>query len=289
MKTLILLFFFCGQFLYAQPYILLEDLEKEYIIKQYTLNAKKMYGFDAEVEMYNLYKKNPKILMHQNDILLISILPSIENNIRWEMVSDEDIQSKILPQKDLENIFKKNPNFNQYQLVKKIDGIFYRSLYCLVQYFYVVNHSDILYTTTQNAINIGQKIITYQDVRKVYPDKNRNPMENKGEFLEFKRHIYLSKIEEINNEKAYHFWTLDDWKRGVAWGKGGDYSGYIDLPLTSVEHYNYHRGIDRFVYIKEKGIVAGSYDFYFDEIPLGFKRVVRSDMMWAKELFPEKQ
>lgn len=56
-------------------------------------------------------------------------------------------------------------------------------------------------------------------------------------------HNYLSKEYLIKGNKAYQFWTLDGW-----WYYDG---------------LNEYRGIDRFVYIPEKGIVGGSYDFYF--------------------------
>jgi len=45
---------------------------------------------------------------------------------------------------------------------------------------------------------------------------------------------YLSKEYTITGKKAYQFWAFDE-----------------------------YRGIDRFLYIPDKGIVGGSYDFYF--------------------------
>ncbi|QQQ30075.1 hypothetical protein [Chryseobacterium indoltheticum] len=54
---------------------------------------------------------------------------------------------------------------------------------------------------------------------------------------------YLSKEFFIKKNKAYQFWTFDGW-----W---------------AIDGYNEHRGIDRFLYIPDKGIVGGSYDFYF--------------------------
>src|SRR5690606_24074194 len=57
------------------------------------------------------------------------------------------------------------------------------------------------------------------------------------------QHEYLSRVFDINGEKAYQFWSFTDWR------------GQDNLKL--------HRGIDRFVYMPQKGIVAGSYDFWF--------------------------
>jgi len=65
---------------------------------------------------------------------------------------------------------------------------------------------------------------------------------------------YLSRILEINGEQAYQFWTLTDW--------------------SSPSSYSYNRGVDRFVYMPDKGIVGGSYDFYFlVEFDRGWDRV----------------
>ena len=56
---------------------------------------------------------------------------------------------------------------------------------------------------------------------------------------------------------------------------------------------NAHRGIDRFAYIEGKGIVAGSYDFYFDNTPnpyiydiytINMKIQIGRKLMWAEEL-----
>jgi hypothetical protein len=47
-----------------------------------------------------------------------------------------------------------------------------------------------------------------------------------------------------NNSDGYQFWTFIDWT-------APDSSYYIE------------RGIDRFVYLQGKGIIGGSFDFYF--------------------------
>jgi hypothetical protein len=88
---------------------------------------------------------------------------------------------------------------------------------------------------------------------------------------------YLSKEFSIKGNKAYQFWTFDGW-----W---------------SVDGYNEHRGIDRFLYIPDKGIVGGSFDFYFRLKPknssnehyiasngLLWNNIINEKIMIAKEL-----
>ena len=58
------------------------------------------------------------------------------------------------------------------------------------------------------------------------------------------RKEFLSKSIQIGNHVAYQFWTFTDWH-------------------CKQYEYEVERGIDRFVYIADKGIVGGSFDFYF--------------------------
>src|SRR5690606_39188885 len=58
------------------------------------------------------------------------------------------------------------------------------------------------------------------------------------------RREYLSRKFDYKGYRAYQFWTYMDW-------------------IHPMSLYYYERGIDRFVYIPEKGVVGGSFDFYF--------------------------
>lgn len=255
-------------------FVLLNDFKNRYKPTQYTFSTKKMYGIDKEIKIYNLSMGNGKLLV-------ISILPDLESDTDWEEISFKLIEEKIISIQDVEkNISKENRKkfFNTFEMVKKENNRYYVAKNSLVEMFKVISSDESLNLriSGENIINLSQKIRTYQDVKKAYKSLYNTtdfPMEYAyGSSVTYisdeLKAIYLSEIEQ-DNEKIYHFWTFDDWH--IARG------------------YNYHRGIDRFVYVKEKGIVAGSYDFYFDKTPEDFKRVVRYDVMWAKELFPEKQ
>ncbi|MDR2283821.1 MAG: hypothetical protein LBE37_11455 [Sphingobacterium sp.] len=59
-----------------------------------------------------------------------------------------------------------------------------------------------------------------------------------------------------------------------------------------MDNHEWYRGIDRFVYVPNKGIVGGSYDFYFkDPLPRDYKQVARRNINMAefkKNIYDEK-
>ncbi|SEL99118.1 hypothetical protein SAMN05421740_12113, partial [Parapedobacter koreensis] len=141
----------------------------------------------------------------------------------------------------------------QYSLVKTEDGKYFKSNHCLAEFFYALEHSS-RFNTPYGTLNTGQQPISIREMEKVFDQQDEFPFQ--GSFpLDVRlpwtylnhwwlvQREYLSKVFEINGEQAYQFWTLTDWRNH--------------------DGYNLHRGIDRFVYIPDKGIVGGSYDFYF--------------------------
>ena len=287
MKTKLLIVLFLYSFLgFSQSekrFILLNDIIPRNV-KKYTLDTEKMYGVKTQIELYNLE--------HYLGLFLFSVLPDLETNKNWEEVPYLLIENEILPlEKIQETILNSNQLkiFNKYRLVKKIDNKFFVAKNVLIEKFKIINTETSLKISGSNIINLKDKIMTYSDVRKAYHQiSNKFPME--GDTYEYSwikeefRAIYLSEIKQKDNEKIYLFWTFDDWNKD---SKKQNYGYHKEI--KQIEDYNYHRGIDRFAYIEGKGIVGGSYDFYFDQTEDGFKRVIRYDIMWAKELFPERQ
>lgn len=288
MKLLFYILFFQSFLLFSQTekkYILLDSLQSKYKVEKYTLNTKSLYKVDTEVEVYNVMKGDV--------ILLISILPDIQNNkTKWEKIDWEEINDKIfsfrkiekqileLTQPHLPEHYElKSKDFNTYFLVKREKKGYYKARFCLLEWFYIVDFKPYVnISQTKNCIlNLGQTPITRVNFEYV---------EKKEDFFvpAYLKNIYLSNIEEKDSEKLYRFWTFDGW--------------------NVQDWYNDHRGIDRFAYIPSKGIVGGSYDFYFGfKSPWGGKYAIdikltpeqwkenreQEKIMWAKELFPEKQ
>ncbi|WP_223583020.1 hypothetical protein [Sphingobacterium sp. GVS05A] len=56
-------------------------------------------------------------------------------------------------------------------------------------------------------------------------------------------YLFVKKKLKDNN-LAYQFWTYTNWH-------------------AHAHEYEFDRGIDRFVYLPGKGIIGGSFDFYF--------------------------
>ena len=67
---------------------------------------------------------------------------------------------------------------------------------------------------------------------------------------------FLSAKIAVGNYTAYKFWQFSDWR--VADGT------------------NSRRGIDRFLYIPELGIVGGSFDFWFNALGISSKEIMKN-------------
>lgn len=272
--NVVFIFVFFTQLIYSQFYLPIDELAKQYNIKKYTLSTEKMYDVDGEIEVYNLFQKNYGKTEHIH-LQIFSVFPDIKDGTTWHKVENPDsIRSQTITITDfIRKIYnrKSDKEYNRFQLLKVENGVHYVSKNCLLEYFVIVDYPPYFHLSGKNLVNKGQNITTYNDIRKYFGKRENLPMEtsSNGVWLwDYLASVYLSSVEEIKGEKIYRFWTFEDWsdEKGI----------------------NSHRGIDRFAYIEGKGIVGGSYDFYFDNTTEGFKRVVRNDIMWAKELFPDR-
>lgn len=292
-KIIIILFVFVGILGYSQSkYISLDSLKVAFPFKKYTLNTKDIYPFEKEIEIYNFFLENDKIL-------LVSIMPNMEGKSSWEhtpkpiskseIISTHEVLKDVVEQgKDNVSNAKKKLYFDK--VCQNIKGGNYISRVALVEYFHIKNYQNPL-VCKANCINIAEKKVSIRQMEKAYDKyisrgnpKKPFPMDvRRGDeiFVDDENYLfknYLSKIYKIGEDKAYQFWTFDGW-----W---------------VVDGYNEHRGIDRFVYIPNKGIVGGSYDFYFTFMPpllqgdgslplsdeLLWQNILNEKVMIAKEL-----
>ncbi|MCL1670060.1 hypothetical protein M2T82_18510 [Elizabethkingia ursingii] len=290
MKFIIALFLILSNNIFAQRnnkktyytnYIVLDSLKNiggDNIVNKFTLNTKELYGFDKTVEVYNV--------LYNNAVLLISALPDIKGNENWIKIDINTIKKNILTKSQLrEFIFDRYIDNNskkktlKYGLIKNINGEFYVSYMTLIEYFYIKNYK-FPFVPSYGTIDTNGPIVTIKEMDKSYQEQVPNqgfPLHPKYGDITFAYPIYarnyLSKIYDINGQKAYRFWTLDSWR--------------------AVDIYNINRGIDRFIYIPGKGIVGGSYDFYFTFIPrenspISFEKrwdnIINEKVMIAEEL-----
>lgn len=245
--------------IYSQKYVLLDSLRK-YKLKEYTLNTKDIYNENKTIKIYNVF-------ITKNNILLFSVLPDLENGSfrikenkmpDWEIVNFDQIKDQIFTNDQIKKLsyewsIDNTPERKtlDYKIVKKENGIYYVSKFCLTELFNISNIEFPL-ISSYGVINIMDKLVTIKQMqssfKKQFPDsqfildvREENFLRNMS--ISYSYRNYLSSIIKIKNDTAYKFWTFDGW-----WTQDG---------------YNEHRGIDRFLYIPEKGIVGGSYDFYF--------------------------
>lgn len=300
-KTLVILVIFFTHFIFGQKYILLDSLKTR--TKEYTLKTKKLYGIDKKITMYNVFSNNIIILftvlpqnedkIYKTEVTdynkLASIIGTVKvekqknQDIDWEKIEYDKIKDKIRGVWNIESdmmsewgwdITPEKKTF-EYQLVKKIGKDYYAAKNCLTEVFSIETPKYPI-ITPYGTINITEPKVTIREMldafKKQYP-KDVFPLDiweksqsRGGDGIYVVRN-YLSKEYKVKNEKAYQFWTLDSW-----WTMHGD---------------SHHRGIDRFVYIPGKGIVGGSYDFYFRKFMINkllWDNIINEKVMIAEEL-----
>ena len=264
MKIILSILLFIPCYIYSQEYILLDSLKAKFKVNEYTLETNDIYNIKKDINVYNVF-------ISKKLILLFSILPDLDEKIlprmsekgqNWEPIDYAKIKDKFLPKDKFQNILEEWQIHNspekktlQYKLVKKENGNYFVSKMCLTEVFSIGNFKYPL-ISSYGTINIAEQKVTIKDMEKSFTQQfpgNDFIMDVRNGILNWQLDAlysfrnYLSKEYTIKGTKAYQFWTYDGW-----WTHDG---------------YDEHRGIDRFLYIPGKGIVGGSYDFYFSLKP----------------------
>ncbi len=294
MKVILTITLLISNLFLAQEYFLLDDLKTNFKINEYTLDTKDLYNIQKDINVFNIF-------ISKENILLLSVLPDLDENIlprtdergnNWMIINYDKIKDKVFSKEKMLSMlsdWKMNNTSEkktfQYKLIKKENGSYYVSKKCLTEFFSIANLESPL-VSTYGTINISEKKVTIQQMEKSF--KKQIPSQkfimdprdadlSKNIDIPYSFRNYLSKELLIKGEKAYQFWTFDGW-----WMQDG---------------YDEHRGIDRFLYIPDKGIVGGSYDFYFKLKPknssneyytatngLLWNNIINEKIMIAKEL-----
>lgn len=235
-------------------------------VKQYHLNTNVIYNFTFDIELYNIIPKIPEKLMTFNkgtEIILFSVLPDIKTGQLWEETSLEsiakervsfrelnDLKEYILGMRFDKGIPAKTKFFNEYKLAVFREGKYYVAKRCLLQFFAIRNR-PFPFSNIYGTINVQQPFFSVKDMYHLYMNQYGGlsdfPLESylsRGNFDYLRdRMEYQSKKIRIGEFEAYQYWTYTDWHENIG--------------------YESERGIDRFVYVPDKGIVGGSFDFYF--------------------------
>ena len=260
MKKALIVILLIPNFIFSQEYFFLDSLKTEFTINEYTLETKDLYDIHKNIEVFNVF-------IGKNDLLLLSVLPDLDEKIlpgfdekgsNWIAIDSINLKNKIISNNKIRNLIfnwktenkPENKTLN-YKFLKKINGQYYVAKVCLTEFFSISKLKPPLITSF-GTINTDQEKVTIKEMQKSFKEqlpnedfimdvRNNNHLRNIDNPFVFRN--YLSKEFNVNGFKAYQFWTFDGW-----WEHDG---------------YNEYRGIDRFVYVPEKGIVGGSYDFYF--------------------------
>ncbi|WP_228457594.1 MULTISPECIES: hypothetical protein [Chryseobacterium] len=294
MKIILTITLLISNLFLAQEYFLLDDLKTNFKINKYTLDTKDLYNIQKDINVFNIF-------ISKENILLLSVLPDLDEKIlhrmdergnNWMIINYDKIKDKVFSKEKILSMLSDWKMNNtpekktfQYKLIKKENGSYYVSKKCLTEFFSIANLESPL-VSTYATINISEKKVTIQQMEKSF--KKQIPSQkfimdprdadlSKNIDIPYSFRNYLSKELLIKGKKAYQFWTFDGW-----WMQDG---------------YDEHRGIDRFLYIPDKGIVGGSYDFYFKLKPknssneyytatngLLWNNIINEKIMIAKEL-----
>lgn len=248
-------------FVFSQKYFLLDSLKNNFKIETYTLDTSELYGVKKNINVYNVY-------LTKDHILLLTVLPDLDEKIlpgtdekgqNWTILDGgklkkEDIISESKVKEIASNWSASNTPDKKtidFKVVKKVKDSYYVSKMCLTEFFSITS-LKAPFISSYGSLNIAESKTTIKEVensfKKQFPNRkfimdvtDIDYLRNLNDPFSFRN--YLSKEYTIQGKKAYQFWTFDGW-----WIMDG---------------YNEHRGIDRLVYMPEKGIIGGSYDFYF--------------------------
>ena len=258
-------------------YFIIPDQTEDYTLNHYKLSTEQLYGVNKNVELFCMtfpgletIKNTQKQYADINlNIVLFSVLPDLLGSSDWMEIALDSVKNNLIKDADLHTLFSLNTfsefdqkygaetkYFNEYQIIKKIDNKYYASKHCILQFFAVRNRPSV-FQNVFGTINTEQEPLAIVEMEKIFKKRYPNfifppysmaespySYSNSFDFIRDRRE-YLSKVIKLqNNELAYQFWTYTGWR-------GQDFEYKID------------RGIDRFIYLPGKGIIGGSFDFYF--------------------------
>ncbi|KIO76787.1 hypothetical protein TH53_12745 [Pedobacter lusitanus] len=157
---------------------------------------------------------------------------------------------------------------NDIKVVINRDGKYYVSNYCITEFFKIVNQ-ELIFPNEMGNVFINIKSPTYSvseyetKYKHIYNEYSPNALLTKSasgssslkQPLERPLNFLSSKLY-VGNYTAYKFWQFSDWR--IADGT------------------NSRRGIDRFLYVPEIGIIGGSFDFWFSQLGISTNEIMKN-------------
>lgn len=278
-----------SQKIYKTPnHIYLGELNQEPndSIKSYTLKTNTLYSeTNEDLKIFNYYLAKDKII-------LFSVFANRKSKNLWQLLDSSRIKN-IESGRQLNDIYINAINQARYRPydvlgnikrqdiipIVSIDGKYYMPAGFWLVEFFLVSQKATVYPN-ENApciINIASEPITL----KAYTDKLKEI--NTGYRSHFTNPFYFYSPSSVFTHTPSIFRSFD-----TKFNKQHVYRFYtLNNSMIIADTYNFIRGIDRFAYIPGKGIVGGSFDFYFCRYgvtPDYARQVMDEAIMMAEEL-----
>lgn len=245
-------------------YFLVDLNNKAYQVTTVKLNAGKLYQQQADVELFNIKT--------DRSLILFSVLPQ-KGKTLWKTIDFNTVLSDTVNYSAMVKLFtdgmrsskqRNDRNISDYatkketiKIVIRKDGQYMIPNYVITEYFNLSNEPVIFPNQLPNyIINIKAPALKALDFEQQYKALYNHYSANavatasggsvmlRPPFAEPR--LFLSGKVDVAGYQAYQFWQFTDWR--------------------IVDGLNSYRGIDRFLYTPELGIIAGSFDYWF-----GFK------------------
>lgn len=240
-------------------YFILETNSSDYKVVRTKLFTSKLYKTDSEIELYNL--------KYENNLILFSVLPA-KSKQNWIEVDKERINENAIRFPSLKQLaedgFKEYKNSGGYtssfikrqdiKLVIKKDNKYFVAENSLFEYFKIIEQPLVFPNLMGNGyINIKSPIFSVKEFEDRYKAayKENSPNTLHGSSIGatnlfrplYKPLLFHSGTFKLFDYEVYKFWQFTDW------------------PIN--DGPDYARGIDRFIYVPELGIIGGSFDAWF--------------------------
>ncbi|PVH26285.1 hypothetical protein [Sphingobacterium corticibacter] len=235
--------------------------------------------FNYSLDMSNLYKKNLKVITYnivfpknENNyerILLISVLPDHTSGDQWTKIDTSEMELQDVPIIDLQSLFVSNVGytngqmknierkyFNKYQVVFQNNGETYISKNCLLELF-EVKSVDPIFPSPYGQLNLMESPIKIKDYV--------NQFSKHYSFYSPALSGFVDDTKKLNYREWWRIWK-DYLSDKVKFSDAVGYKFWTTAFNNSNHNLDFSRGVERFIYIPERGIVAGSYDFFFNPL-----------------------
>lgn len=265
------LFFFSPLILFGEnshdskpdyKYFLVDLNSTQYKVNTVKLNAKSLYNKNIDLEMFNILGIN-------NSLILFTVFP-LQNKNLWNKIAIDSVKTLLISYSDLLNDFEKKEKIyissqntsdillKKYdiKIIIKKDNQFMVSSYCLTEFFRILRE-PLIFPNLMGSfyINIDSPPYTVKqfehktkEISNHYSVNSISSKQSSGSSalrrpLE-KPLTFFSGSTSVSSMAGYKFWLFSDWR--------------VD------DGMNLQRGIDRFIYVPDIGIVAGSFDYWFE-------------------------